>query len=75
MDFILGDLDVAIEVKGGARVHDGDVRSLRALGEEQRVRRSIVVSLEREPRTIAAGIEVLPWETFIRRLWNGDFGV
>src|SRR5206468_8149368 len=39
VDFILGDLDAAIEVKGG-RVHEGDFGGLRALGEEHRVRRS-----------------------------------
>ena len=74
-DFILGDLDVAIEVKGANRVHEGDIGGLRALREEHRVKRSIVISLERHPRTIAKGIEVLPWETFLRQLWNGDLGV
>lgn len=75
VDFIAGDLDLAIEVKGSSRVHDGDTTGLRALREEHRVRRSIVVSLERHPRTIARGIEVLPWETFLQQLWNGNFGV
>jgi predicted AAA+ superfamily ATPase len=74
VDFILGDLDVAIEVKGG-RVHEGDFSGLRALGQEHRVRRSIVVSLEREPRTAQGGIEVLPWETFLRQLWGAELGV
>jgi predicted AAA+ superfamily ATPase len=71
VDFILGDLDVAIEVKGARRVHEGDVRGLRALAEEHRVKRSIIISLERQPRTLETGIEVLPWETFVRRLWDG----
>ena len=75
VDFILGDLDVAIEVKGSSRVHEGDIGGLQALREEKRVKRSIVVSLERQPRTIAAGIEILPWEMFLRRLWHGDLGV
>lgn len=75
VDFILGDLDVAIEVKGSGRVHEGDLRGLRALREEHRVKHSIVVSLEREPRTIASRIKVLPWEAFLHQLWNGDFGV
>ena len=55
MDFIAGDLDVAIEVKGGGRVHDGDLRGLRALAEERRVRRRVVVSLETLPRTLGDG--------------------
>ena len=73
VDFILGDRDVAIEVKGGGRVHEGDITGLRALLEEHRVKRSIVVSLEREPRTISNGIEILPWKTFLEQLWDGDF--
>ena len=75
VDFILGDLEVAVEVKGGNRVHDGDVRSLRALFEDHRVRRAIVVCLEREPRRLAPEIEVLPWKTFLEQLWGGALGV
>ena len=75
VDFVLGQLDVAIEVKGAARVHDGDVAGLRALAEEQRVRRAVVVSLERQPRTLSRGIDVLPWQTFLEQLWSGGLGV
>jgi predicted AAA+ superfamily ATPase len=74
VDFVIGDLDVAIEVRSG-RVHDGDLRGLRALLEEHRVRHAIVVSLENETRTVAPGIEVLPWTVFLDRLWDGDLGV
>jgi uncharacterized protein len=75
VDFLLGDLDVAVEVKGSSRVHEGDLRGLRALLEEHRVKHAFVVSLERQPRTIAPGIEVLPWTMFLQRLWDGDLGV
>lgn len=75
VDFLAGELDLAIEVKAGSRVHDGDLRGLRALGGEHAVRRLVVVSLESEPRTVAGGIEVLPWRLFLDRLWAGDLGV
>jgi predicted AAA+ superfamily ATPase len=75
VDFVLGDMDVAIEAKGGARVHEGDIRGLAALVEEHRVRHAIVVALERQPRTVARQIEVLPWREFLGRLWNGELGV
>lgn len=75
VDFVLGQLDVAIDVKGAARVHDGDVAGLRALAEEQRVRRAVVVSLERQPRKLSRGIDVLPWQTFLEQLWSGGLGV
>ena len=72
VDFILGSLDAVIEVKAGSRVHEGDMAGLRALREEHRVKRSMVVSLEREPRRVEPGIEILPWKVFLQRLWNGD---
>jgi predicted AAA+ superfamily ATPase len=75
VDFVLGEMDVAIEVKGGARVHDGDLTGLRALMEEQRVRRAVVVALERQPRRVSPGIEVLPWAAFLEQLWGGALGV
>ena len=75
VDFVLGELDVAIEVKAGTRVHDGDLGGLRALADEHRLRRAIVVSLERHPRTAPPGIEILPWKAFLAQLWNGDLGV
>ncbi|MBI5500001.1 MAG: ATP-binding protein [Deltaproteobacteria bacterium] len=71
VDFILGDMRAAVEVKAGARVHDGDLRALRALGEEHRVRRKLVVCREREPRRVG-DIEILPWRTFLDRLFAGD---
>jgi predicted AAA+ superfamily ATPase len=75
VDFVLGEMQVAIEVKGSARVHDGDLAGLRALREDHRVKRSVVVSLEREPRTVAPGIDVLPWKIFLEQLWSGALGV
>jgi predicted AAA+ superfamily ATPase len=75
VDFILGDMRLAIEVKGGARVHDGDLRGLRTLAEESRARKSIVVCLEREPRNVAPAIEILPWRRFTERLWGDELGL
>jgi predicted AAA+ superfamily ATPase len=72
VDFILGELDAAIEVKAGARVHEGDIAGLRTLREEHLVRHCVVVALERQPRTISPGIQVLPWKVFLERLWSGD---
>lgn len=69
VDFVLGDLEVAIEVKGAARVHEGDLRGLRALREEHRVRRAVMVCLEKEPRSVD-GIDILPWRVFLDWLWG-----
>lgn len=72
VDFILGDMDAAIEAKGGSRIHDGDLKGLRALAEDVKVRRRILVSLEKHARTLDDGIEILPWRTFIEKLHAGE---
>ena len=72
VDFILGDKALALEIKGSGRVHEGDLRSLSALREDGPVKKCAVVCLEKEPRTVARGIEILPWRMFLERLWGGD---
>ncbi len=69
VDFILGDMDAAVEVKAG-RVHEGDLRALAALASEHTPGRRVVVSLEPRPRRLG-GVEVLPWQTFLEELWSG----
>lgn len=70
VDFILGDMDVAIEVKSSSRVHRGHLRHLRSLKAEFQVGTALVVSREAEPRRLSDGIEVLPWRQFLDRLWS-----
>ena len=71
VDFILGD-NTAIEVKAKENVSSQDLRSLRALSEEKKLRRSICVSLEPRARTLE-GITILPYREFFDRLWNGAY--
>jgi predicted AAA+ superfamily ATPase len=70
VDFVLGDGEVAVEVKGSSRLDPSDFRSLRAFVEDNRPRAAIVVCNERSPR-LHEGIEVLPWREFLLRLWGG----
>jgi predicted AAA+ superfamily ATPase len=72
VDLILGDMELAVECKSARRVRDEDFRGLRALLDEHRVGRTIVVSREERPRTTEDGIEVLPWPQFCQALWGGD---
>lgn len=71
VDFILGKGEVAIEVKGAARVDVTDFRGLHAFVADHRPRRAILVCNERVPR-LHDGVEVLPWREFLARLWAGD---
>ena len=75
VDFILGDMNVAIEAKGSSKVHSTHTRGLRALLEEHRVKKAIIVALEKHPRTLESGLEVLPWQDFLEKLWTGELGV
>lgn len=71
VDFILGDKEVALEVKGGARVHVGDLAALNAIAEDGPVKNKIVVCLEAEPRKLDSGTRILPWQMFLEELWAG----
>ena len=72
VDFILGEKDLALEIKSGT-VHEGDIRSLKALMEDSPVKKCVVVSLDKSPRLLAKDIEVLPWKVFLERLWSGEW--
>jgi len=75
VDFILGDMNVAIEVKGTPRVNSSHLRAMRALMEEHTVEHAVIVSLDKEPRRLDSGIQVLPWQVFLGELWSGQFGL
>jgi predicted AAA+ superfamily ATPase len=71
VDFIIGD-HTAVEVKATTHVSPRDLRSLRALGEEQRFKRYICVSLEPRARTVE-GVSILPLTTFLEEVWSGAY--
>lgn len=72
VDFILNDMEVAIEIKSSQRVYEADTKSLLALSHESNPKRSILVSFEPEPKLLNGFIECLPWEMFIKQLWQGE---
>lgn len=71
VDFILGDMEAAVEIKGTRRVHAGHVKGLKTLLEEQPVGKAMIVSMEEQPRNLD-GISILPWQNFIEALWSGE---
>jgi predicted AAA+ superfamily ATPase len=75
VDFVLGEMDVAVEIKGARRVHEGDLKGLNALLAEHKVKHPLLVSLEREPRRLTGKVRALPWQEFLRDLWSGALGV
>lgn len=76
VDFVLGDMQLAIEAKSSERITRDHLKGLRSLAEDHpRVGRRIVVSREPRARKTDDGIEILPAATFVKRLWAGDLTV
>jgi len=71
VDFILGDHEIAVEVKGREWIGPPHLRGLQAFREEYKIKKAIVVCLESRAR-LSDGIHILPWSTFLEQLWMGD---
>lgn len=70
VDFILGEGEVAIEVKGTEEVQTHHLKGLKAFVKEHEPKRAIVVSLDPHPRKLG-DITVLPFRQFLKELWEG----
>jgi len=70
VDFVLGVGEVAIEIKGAARIDKKDMNGLEAFTQACSPKRSIIVCNEKE-RRLHGKIEILPWEIFLQQLWSG----
>jgi uncharacterized protein len=71
VDFILGQGEVAIEIKGANRVDIPDLRPLRTFIREYRPARAYVVCNEGTAR-LYEEIRILPWRDFLKMLWSGE---
>ena len=73
VDFIVGDMEVAVEAKSSANVTSDHLKGLRSLVKDHpEVRRRIVVCREPRPRRTADGIEILPAAAFVEYLRAGE---
>lgn len=68
VDYVLNDR-VAIEVKHTNQVTERDLKGLKAISDNHKWDRKIVISQDPEPRNID-GIEVLPVRVFLEMLWS-----
>ena len=67
VDFILGDAEIAIEVKVSDRPTADHLKGLRAWREEHPKSRCILVCRAPRARQAEDGIEILPWQEFLDR--------
>ena len=70
VDFVLGQGEVAIEVKGASRLDKRDMNGVETFCKLNSTKKSIVVCNEKEKR-VHGKIEILPWEIFLHQLWDG----
>jgi len=74
VDFVLGEMEVAIEVKATERVRPQHLKGLEELQvEHPQAGHRILVCLEGSARKLENGILVLPVLEFLQRLWAGEF--
>ena len=71
VDFVLGDGEVVIEVKGTSRVDAKSLRSLRTFVQEYAPRKAFVVCNEPVERVVGP-IRIVPWKVFLQSLWSGE---
>jgi len=71
VDFVLGDHEVAIEVKSTANANPRHAKGLISFSEEYKVKMLILVTNDLFPRQMGK-VLVLPWKIFLQRLWEGE---
>jgi predicted AAA+ superfamily ATPase len=71
IDFVLGDHEVAIEVKSTGEVQNRHLKGLKAFAEEYTAKKLILVSNDPYPRMVD-NVLILPWQIFLQQLWNGE---
>lgn len=73
VDFIINDMELAIEAKSSAKITSDHLRGLRALAEDHpKVKRRILVSLEKQSRRTEDGIELISYKEFVKLLWSNE---
>jgi uncharacterized protein len=73
VDFIVNDMELAIEAKATAKVTPDHLKGLREVIRDHRgVKHRVIVGLERTSRRTDDGIWILPANEFINRLSSGD---
>ena len=71
VDFVLGDMRLAVEAKASAKITPRHLKGLRSLAKDNpHVARRVIVCLEPRARRTEDGIDLLPVAEFVRRLWR-----
>jgi hypothetical protein len=72
VDFIVNDMEVAIEAKSSRKITSEHMKGLRNLVKDYpNVKKRIVVCTEPKAWRTEDGIDILPVGSFCRKLWDG----
>jgi hypothetical protein len=72
VDLIVGDMEIAIEIKAKDNISLRDLKGLCALLSEEKPQQSFVISLDESKRQLENGILIWPYREFFKALWNGE---
>jgi predicted AAA+ superfamily ATPase len=74
VDFIINDMEIAIEAKAAGKITAHHLKGLRSLlVDHPRIKRRLVVCCEHKRRTTDDGIEIIPAAEFPKLLWRREF--
>jgi uncharacterized protein len=71
VDFVLGDHEVAVEVKATPMAQTRHLSGLKSFAGEYTVKHKILVTTDPYPRLLN-DVLVLPWKIFLEKLWGGE---
>jgi predicted AAA+ superfamily ATPase len=71
VDLVLGDHEVAIEIKATQNAIPRHTKGLICFAEEYSVKKLLLITNDPFPRQMGS-VLVLPWQVFLQRLWAGE---
>ena len=73
VDFIINDMEIAIEAKSSKRITTNHLKGLRSLKTDHpNIKRRLIICCEDKLRVTDDGIEIIPAAKFIKMLWQGE---
>ncbi|MBW1708137.1 MAG: ATP-binding protein [Deltaproteobacteria bacterium] len=71
VDLILGDAEVALEIKSSENAGER-TKGLHLFHDENKCRKSLIISRDPFPRKLSPNVSILPWQLFCEMLWEGE---
>jgi len=71
VDLILGESEVAIEIKSSEKAGDR-TKGLHLFQEENTCKKAYIISRDPLPRKLASNVTILPWQIFCEMLWENE---